>query len=469
MVSGVVLGDGMYLTPVEIDKMRIVPQLVFVNCCHLARQTAGQTNRKVEYHKLAAGFARQLMDMGVRAVIAAGWAVDDGPAATFAGVFYQAMLDGEGFGQAVLNARQRVFEDAKRTGSNTWGAYQCYGDPEFVLDPRAKNKYSSGVSGPVSASELRQEVESIGAQIKYSTKKEQEEFSATIDALLKIIPDAWMDQASVCTAIADVRSRLGDYEAAAEFYTRARTGERGDVSLAALEQLVSMTARSVVKQCKSTSLSSAEKRAEIARLDEADKIIDNLLALHPSVERWSLKGGMHKRWVIVASKGEQVKQLREMTDAYQHAFDMATAIKSSDAFYPLQNLIAAEIALGWCQGSAKKGKSTRKQLDALIRELASSMSVSGRNSTDFWTMSQEPDYRLLKSLDNRELNSDEERWITSAYLRAQRRGGSPGALKSVIEHAGFFLFVAREQLPKGKVREELCAALERLISGLQRK
>ena len=467
-VSGVVLGDGMYLTPVEIDKMRVVPQLVFVNCCHLARQAAGQTShRKVEYHKLAAGFARQLMDMGVRAVIAAGWAVDDGPAATFAGVFYQAMLDGEGFGQAVLSARQRVFEDARRTGSNTWGAYQCYGDPEFVLDPRAENKYVSSVNGPVSASELRQEVESIGAKIEYSSQEEREKLLAKFNALLSNIPDAWMDYGSVCTAIAGVRSRFGDYDAAAEIYTRAKTGDRGDVSLAALEQLVSMTARSVVKQCKSASLDRAGKRAEIARLVEANKIIENLLALHPSSERWSLKGGMHKRWVIVASKGEQVKQLREMADSYRHAYDMASATKSSDMFYPLQNLIAAEIALGWCQGSEKKGKSTRKQLDSLIRELASFMTSSARNSNNFWTMSQEPDYRLLTSLDNRVLNRDEERWITSAYLRAQRRGGSPGALNSVIEHTGFFLFVASEQLPKGKVRDELCAALERLIGGLE--
>ena len=41
------------------------------------------------------------MAMGVRAVVAAGWAVDDRAAAEFARAFYDRMLDGESFGPAV--------------------------------------------------------------------------------------------------------------------------------------------------------------------------------------------------------------------------------------------------------------------------------------------------------------------------------------------------------------------------------
>src|SRR5262245_8318449 len=38
---GVVLSDGVYLGPREIGNMRVVPELVFVNCCHLGVRPTG--------------------------------------------------------------------------------------------------------------------------------------------------------------------------------------------------------------------------------------------------------------------------------------------------------------------------------------------------------------------------------------------------------------------------------------------
>ena len=35
--SGVVLSDGLLITAAEIDAMEIVPELVFLNCCHLGK------------------------------------------------------------------------------------------------------------------------------------------------------------------------------------------------------------------------------------------------------------------------------------------------------------------------------------------------------------------------------------------------------------------------------------------------
>ncbi len=36
------LSDGTFLGPHEIHNMRVVPELVFVNCCHLAARSAAQ-------------------------------------------------------------------------------------------------------------------------------------------------------------------------------------------------------------------------------------------------------------------------------------------------------------------------------------------------------------------------------------------------------------------------------------------
>ena len=75
------LGRDIVLTPGDIEQMRWVPELVFINCCHLGKPGAG-TDRGA----LAANLGMQFIRMGVRAVVAAGWAVDDAAALAFAGV-----------------------------------------------------------------------------------------------------------------------------------------------------------------------------------------------------------------------------------------------------------------------------------------------------------------------------------------------------------------------------------------------
>src|SRR5205814_5330234 len=130
--SGVVLSDGLLLSAAEVDAMEVVPELVFLNCCHL-----GQIDRSpVAFNKLAYSVARQLIDIGVRAVVVAGWAVEDDPASLFAETFYEALLaDNLSFGEAVFQARCVTW--TRYPGSITWGAYQAYGDPGWRVDPKS--------------------------------------------------------------------------------------------------------------------------------------------------------------------------------------------------------------------------------------------------------------------------------------------------------------------------------------------
>ena len=113
--------------------MRTVPELVFVNCCHLAGRNINQllSPDQPTRAEFAAGVAEALISIGVRCVIAAGWAVDDDPANAFAASFYTALVNGCRFIDAVAQAR----EDARRLGGNTWAAYQCYGDPDWRYRP----------------------------------------------------------------------------------------------------------------------------------------------------------------------------------------------------------------------------------------------------------------------------------------------------------------------------------------------
>ena len=139
---GVVLSDGAFLGPREVRSMRRVPELVFVNCCHLAARNAAQLLTQdgtdnvalPDRPRFAAGVAEELIKIGVRCVIAAGWAVDDGAAGAFATRFYDALLRGRRFIDAVAEARQ----DAWEMGGDTWAAYQCYGDPDWTFRRRRR-------------------------------------------------------------------------------------------------------------------------------------------------------------------------------------------------------------------------------------------------------------------------------------------------------------------------------------------
>ena len=114
--------------------MRQVTEFVFINCCHLGNIKPGSDLRNTErscHNRLAANLASQFIRMGVRAVIAAGWAVDDAAANTFAVIFYEDFLSGTPFGDAIKRARAETFK--RYPSVNTWGAYQCYGDPGYTL------------------------------------------------------------------------------------------------------------------------------------------------------------------------------------------------------------------------------------------------------------------------------------------------------------------------------------------------
>ena len=130
--SGILIGPGQFLTATTINQMPVVPELVFLNCCYSGRvgTLGGMTGQgagglqAASVNRLAASVARSLLLIGVRAVVAAGWAVDDNDAEAFAAEFYGKLLDaGLTFGEAVTAARRAA------TRTNTWAAYQCYGDP----------------------------------------------------------------------------------------------------------------------------------------------------------------------------------------------------------------------------------------------------------------------------------------------------------------------------------------------------
>ena len=87
-------------------------ELVFLNCCYLGMmreaRPAGPDPR------LAASLAEGLIQAGVRAVVAAGWAVQDQSGRMFARTFYESFFEGATFGDAIKRARSATRERHKQ-------------------------------------------------------------------------------------------------------------------------------------------------------------------------------------------------------------------------------------------------------------------------------------------------------------------------------------------------------------------
>ncbi|MAZ26276.1 MAG: hypothetical protein CL868_04250 [Cytophagaceae bacterium] len=135
---GIAIGNGICINPAMIKQMSYVPEFVFINCCYSGKVVASDDAHIRSRYKLAANVGTQLIQMGVKAIIVTGWAVDDAAAGTFAEVFYSKMVEGYEFGDAVQLARKKCFQEHGHT--NTWGAYQCYGYTHYRLNNRLKKE-----------------------------------------------------------------------------------------------------------------------------------------------------------------------------------------------------------------------------------------------------------------------------------------------------------------------------------------
>ncbi len=239
-VTGMVLGNGMYLTAGEVGQMRQVPELVVVNCCHLGSMgpaapaspvgaagssspgasggsglSPGTGQRSGNYHRLAASFATELIDIGVRVVVACGWAVDDGAAATFATTFYDRMLSGLTFGEALAAARWQTWND--HPAVNTWGAYQCYGDPDYRLAPDAVVHRATTVRrAPASAEQARVEIENLSQSVDVSrnTRFGLDRLRELYEALA---PEDREDDA-LQVLLARTYNKFGDFDRATQYF-----------------------------------------------------------------------------------------------------------------------------------------------------------------------------------------------------------------------------------------------------------
>ena len=323
--GGIVLGDGQFITPSVFGSLGIVPDLVFVNACHLGtigHSVAEPRSALAGINNVSASVARALMQIRVRAVVVAGWAINDLAASAFATTLYSSMLDhSTPFGVAVQHARKEAKEIAPY--SQTWGAYQCYGDAGFRLLGRRATKATSWPRPTTEAGYLRRigwviaDAGENGRNGKRTAQLLIKELDELCDEVYRARPTPPDDsKTEVAAFVSDVLARLGDaystlrkWEPAIALDEWSMRQEKAFASLRTIEQLGNVLSRSAV----------GRQDAE-TRFDEADAWLRRSLEFGSTGERHALLGSNYKRWAVATSDpGKRTKHFKDAYDHYGHA------------------------------------------------------------------------------------------------------------------------------------------------------
>lgn len=457
-VSGMVIGDNVYLTPGDVEQMRWVPELVFINCCHLgsvAPRDAAEDPRPV--HRLAANIAAQFIRMGVKAVVAAGWAVDDAAAETFATSFYRHLLASDKFGDAVRTAREETFQ--QHGASNTWGAYQCYGDPDFRLRPRKPGKKRSLRRNYVSPIQVVTDLENLTSRARLG-----EDCGSEVDEVVKAMKEkdeSWLKRPEVAAALGLAYGELGLFRQAIEHLNTALEKEKADYPMRIVEQRANFKSRWAVELRRAGTMAPGGEEPE-KLIQEAIADLNALAKFGETAERLSLIGSAHKRRSWIVQGDERKESLSEMAESYRKAHekkhdDMHRTIDT----YPLLNWLVAEVLRDWYGEKPSVALATIREWCEKARAYAQE---KDRQEPSFWNSVVVPECDLVEALAGNALD-ERKQAIIDAYRNARARGASTREFRSVVDHLEFLADTAADVVGHEAIQKQ-AAALREIVEQL---
>jgi CHAT domain-containing protein len=457
LLRGVVLSDDAFLGPHEVQAMRTVPELVFLNCCHLAADPDKLLKHGYDRAAFAAGVAKQLIRIGVRCVVAAGWAVEDDAANQFAVAFYRALLGGQRFMDAVQAGRVAAYEASP--GGNTWAAYQCYGDPDWVWQraevdtrraPPTPAQLYAGVASPMALA-LALETLAVQSATQGAPAAAQREKIRHLQARFE---SEWGGMGAVAEAFGVAWTQAGDTDRALHWFERAVAANDGSASVKSAEQRANLLARRAWARVEAAPTAQQRARAiAAARQDiaQARQALQALVAVAPTLERESLLGSACKRLALVErAAGEAASEARALVDMATH-YGRAEAIAlqqgHAESFYPALNLLAAD----WLRGEALDTHRVQRTRESLQRKRL--------DDPDFWSVAGLPELAVIEALHSGTLSAalpDIDATLADLHARA----GSAWLWASLRDQLGFILGGTR--VPRGSEREAAGQLLARL-------
>jgi hypothetical protein len=464
--TGMAIENGQFFEPADVAQMEAIPELVFLNCCYLGvADPSAERRATARFHELAANIATAFIKLGARAVIAAGWAVDDRAARRFAEVFYQQLLQGATFGEATLQARRAVYQEFANT--NTWGAYQCYGDPAYRLfldgaraeTPREQAAYVHVEEMIAAARDIAQDALTLAIRDPAPLRERLRAIAANPQAA------RWNNDPELQATLGEAYAALGMIDEAIAAYTLAVDAEKARAPIRVIEQLANLRAR---RAAKDEEMKGAAAKAEIRKAITLLQGLPKLDERGPTSERWSLLGSCQKRLAQVTTGDERITALKKMRECYRKAFDRRANSGTFDSYSLLNRLLAETLLALLGAPPHDMRREERATPEEWLRRAENESRTIDDQDPSFWNAVPLADIAVGRALLAGHLDGDVQQQVVAAYLKAWRRGGSALQFASVLEGIDFVIRILSDE-SKGadSPLAPLCAGLRAVAAQLR--
>lgn len=431
--SGMILSDDVFLNPSVINSLPEVPELVFINCCYLgATQGKDEQLQKRNWNKMAANLGTQFIRNGVKAVVAAGWAVDDNAAFDFAETFYQAMFNGDDFGSAVKRARMYCFQ--KYPFSNTWGAYQCYGNPQYRIRDNGIGDF--GPETPfVHRDEILIALKNLSIKFSSIEHRMPENGHLRIEEVLRR-GKSFTEDGYVYEAAAKCYFEINQKELALDLYQKSISKVAHNINIESRLHYMNLLVSKAISLARDRS-----DESEITDLlNKAEEQAEIILSKDSNGHCFSEIGGHYKRRAQISeSDDERITFIKKSASFYYKSF------KKVETIYALTNFLQMTAILYLCSGTKstnKYGYAQESRADLLQR--GKQLLVKTKlDYSDAWSTIVETDFLLAQLMVETAITKPKAEELTKeafALLKtAWKRGGSWRIKDSVSNHYAIIL------------------------------
>ncbi|MFT3947384.1 MAG: CHAT domain-containing protein [Agriterribacter sp.] len=408
--SGVLIGkvkdkdEPVFLTPEHIVQLPGIPELVFINCCFLGKVNPYAEELSNNRYQLAANIGTALIESGVKAVIVAGWEVDDGAAVAFSKKFYEEMLRGGTFGDAVLSARRYIYDNFRYT--NTWGAFQCYGQPQFSLTIGSNEQVEFTYNIPQHA---ENDLDNLISKSEVPFYKD-EDLMEDLKKISKGIAKAKFDGTNLKQLEAKAYIELNDYSTAIEIYNELFKAEKANFNVSSLEAFQDIRVKqAMIEFISAGNLSGKIAADKIGIIDESINNLDRLLSIWVTAERFSLIASANKRKARMIDGLVQKKKVMALSASYYYS-----AYRILNDSYSFCNWLTMRIFLEgtkpkWTElyfGKEPSDKNGRRQANSVVIDRqyvkdelrALEKKVKKNKNQSFWELTQQIDIMLCHFL-----------------------------------------------------------------------
>lgn len=445
--SGMAIGKKEFLSTFHIYQMSTVPELVFVNCCYLGKMESIAEEYYSNRYKLAANIGTQLIENGVRAVVVAGWEVDDAAALEFTRKFYEYMFANYNFGTAVQEARRSIYEKYGNA-NNTWGAYQAYGDPFYRFRDNVTQQKSYAPSFAITE-EAEMELYNLRNDLK-TPKYTQKEHEDRLAAISKAVDDAGLRQAGITELEALIYADMYAYDRAIKKFEDLLMEEKAAFSVSTLEKYCNVRMKKYVYEL----LEEKVQDDAVQKIGDVIRDLNNLLLVGKTAERYNLLGSAYKRKAILDEAAQ--KRSDYATSAYYYQTADAAKNASNPAYslinwYELESvLMRVDAARQWGYKIESGGNAYTlpSQAEALkrLKQLIDDFNPAGRDM-DYWYQMIHPNVTRCQLIVK--VSDDDKEWrdLLDMYRDKWNNSGTKGDKLAEIEQLDILLDVLQTPPP----------------------